>query len=123
MGFKGAWFLCLTLFLFSVFSLISSLHARSPGQIKAMEERAETVTKRKSRFVAKVLDQHNILYRVNKSGIVTHVNATGEWVAVRRLDILPMVRYGGDVDEVVGHEIFIYTDGETVRLLSYLKVR
>lgn len=123
MRFKGAWLLCLTVLVFSVFSLTSILHARSPGQIKAMKERAETVTKRKNRFVAKVLKQHDILYRVNRSGIVTHINATGEWLSVRRLDIVPMVRYGAEVDEVVGHEIFIYTDGETVRLLSYLKVR
>jgi len=40
-----------------------------------------------------------------------------------RTDVVPMVKKSLEVDEVVGHEIFIYTDRETVHLLSYLKVR
>ena len=34
-----------------------------------------------------------------------------------------MPKKGGEADEVVGHEVFMYMDGETVRLFSDIRVR
>jgi hypothetical protein len=111
--------------IFSVFILCSVpvSHAKSPGQIRAMRERADTVSKRKNRFVARVLNQSRINYTIDRYGVVTSINVTGEWRNVTRIDVVPMVRRGNKIDEVIGHEVFIYTDKETVHLLSYLKVR
>jgi hypothetical protein len=113
-------FIIFTLF---IFYSVSVSHAKSPGQIRAMRERADTVSKRKNRFVAKVLNQSGINYTIDRYGIVTSINVVGEWRNVTRIDVVPMVRKGHTIDEVIGHEVFIYTDKETVHLLSYLKVR
>jgi len=111
------------IFSLAVFCFVSVSQAKSYGQFRAMKERADTVGKRKNRFVAKVLNQYGINYTVDRYGIVTSINVTGKWRNVTRIDVVPMVRKGPKIDEVIGHEVFIYTDKETVHLLSYLKVR
>ena len=110
-------------FLLFIFFFVPVSQAKSPGQIRAMKERAGTVSKRKNRFVAKVLNQSGINYTIDRYGIVTRINVTGEWRNVTRIDVVPMVRKGPKIDEVIGHEVFIYTYKETVHLLSYLKAR
>jgi hypothetical protein len=123
MKFKPAPFIYFIIFLLFFFCSISTPNARAQGQIRALKERADTVCKRKNRFVAKVLNQYAINYYVDKHGIITMINFTGDWLKVMRVDVVPMVKKGLNMDEVVGHEVFIYTDRQTVRLLSYLKVR
>jgi len=83
----------------------------------------DTVSKRKNRFVAMFLKQYGINYCIDRHGIVTRINFTGDCLKVMRTDVVPMVKKSLEVDEVVCHEIFIYTERETVHLLSYLKVR
>ncbi|HUT69455.1 MAG TPA: hypothetical protein VMW89_02160 [Desulfatiglandales bacterium] len=99
------------------------VHARSPGQIKAMNQRADTVINQKNRFVIKVLQQYGMSCETDINGMITRINAHGDWVPVRKLDIVPVPKEGGEADKVVGHEVLIYTDGETVRLFSEIKVR
>ena len=123
MKFKSAPFIYFILFSLFIFYLISVPRAEAQAQIRALKERADTVSKRKNRFVAMVLNQYGINYCIDKHGIVTRINFTGVWLKVIRIDVVPMVKKSLEVDEVVGHEIFIYTDRETVHLLSYLKVR
>ncbi|MBW2006099.1 MAG: hypothetical protein JRI72_16155 [Deltaproteobacteria bacterium] len=116
-------FISFITFLFFIGGFIPAPHANAQGQARAMKERADTVSKRKNRFVAKVLNQYGINYTIDRYGIVTRINVTGEWRNVTRIDVVPMVRMSSAVDKVIGHEIFIYTDKETVHLLSHLKVR
>ena len=99
------------------------VQAQSPGQIKAMNQRADTVIKQKNRFVAKVLREHGISCESGLDGMNTGINAHGDWLPVRRVDIVPVPKEGGEGDEVVGHEVLIYTDGKTVRLFSGSRVR
>lgn len=123
MKFKSALFIYFILFLGFIFCSIPAPQAKPQGQIRALKERAVTVSKRKNRFVARVLNQHRINYCTDRYGVVTRINFTGDWLNVMRIDVVPMVKKTPKVDEVVGHEIFIYTDRETVRLLSYTKAR
>ena len=116
-------FISFIVFSLFIFCSIPAPQAKAQGQIRALKERADTVSKRKNRFVARVLNQSGISYTVDRYGIVTRINFTGDWLKVMRIDVVPMVRKSPVVDEVVGHEIFIYTDKETIHLLSYLKVR
>jgi len=120
---KLAPFISFIVFSLFIFCSIPTPQAKAQGQVRAMKERADTVSKRKNRFVARVLNQSGISYTVDRYGIVTRINFTGDWLKVMRIDVVPMVRKSSVVDEVVGHEIFIYTDKETIHLLSYLKVR
>ena len=116
-------FISFIIFSLFIFCSVPMSQAKSQAQIRAMKERADTVSKRKNRFVAKVLNQYGINYTIDRYGIVTRINVTGEWRNVTRIDVVPMVRMSSAVDKVIGHEIFIYTDKETVHLLSHLKVR
>ena len=97
--------------------------SKSPGQSRALSERADTVSQRKNRFVSNVLSQYDIGYTLDRHGVVNRINVTGDWRPVKRIDVVPMLRKGRKIDEVIGHEVFIYTDRETVHLLSYLKAR
>lgn len=99
------------------------VQAQSSGQIKAMNQRAETVIKQKNRFVTKVLREHGISCETDLEGMITGIYAHGDWLAVRKLDIVPVPKEDDEAGEVVGHEVFIYTDGETIRLFSESKVR
>lgn len=116
-------FISFIVFSFFIGGFISAPHANAQGQARAMKERADTVSKRKNRFVAMVLKQSGIRYTIDRYGIVNRINFTGDWRKVMRIDVVPMVRKGPGGDEVIGHEIFLFTDKETVHLLSYLKVR
>jgi len=49
-----------------------------------LKERADTVSKRKNRFVAMVLNQYGINYCIDRHGIVTRINFTGDWLKVIR---------------------------------------
>ena len=120
---KLAPFISFVIFSLFIFCSVPVSHARSQAQIRAMKERAHAVSKRKNRFVTKVLNEFGINYTIDRYGIVTRINVTGKWRHVTRIDLVPMVRKGPTADEVIGHEIFIYTDKETVHLLSHRKVR
>ena len=120
---KSAWFTyCFILFLCGLW-FIPVPRVNAQGQIRAMQERADEVSKRKNRFVAMVLDHHNIGYFVDRHGTITRISVTGNWLEVMKLDVVPMVRQGAGIHEVIGHEVFIFTQRETLRLVSYLRVR
>ena len=112
-----------TVFLLCSLFFGPRVQARLPGQIKAMNQRADTVIKQRNRFVTKVLREHGISCETDMNGMITRINAHGDWLPVRKLEIVPVPKKGGEADEVVGHEVFMYTDGETVRLFSDIRVR
>jgi len=88
-----------------------------------MNQRADTVINQKNRFVIKVFQQYGMSCETDINGMIIRINAHGDWVPVRKLDIVPVPKECGEADEVIGHEVLIYTDGETVRLFSEIKVR
>jgi hypothetical protein len=113
----------ITVFLPCALFLVAGLQARPPGQIKTMYERADTAIKQKNRFVTKLLREHGISRETDSDGMIPRINAPGDWLPVRRMDIVPVPKEGGEGDEVAGHEVLIYTDGETVRLFCDSRVR
>ncbi len=113
----------LVLLLVALWSVPAPM-VEAQDQTKALRQRADTVSKRRNKLVAAVLNQYDINYCVDRHGIVTQVNLTGEWLKVTRIDVVPITtKKDPNIDEVVGHEVFIYTDKETLHLQSYLKVR
>ncbi len=113
----------LVFFLCIMFWARPSVPARSSGQVRALHKRAAVVSKRKNRFVARVLNQEGIKYCTDRHGIVTRVNPAGKWISVREVDVVPMVSKGADTERLVGHEIFIFTEGETIHLISNMEVK
>lgn len=115
---------CPLVLLFVALWFIPAPMVEAQDQTKALRQRADRVSKRRNKLVAAVLNQYGINYCVDRHGIVTQVNLTGEWLKVTRIDVVPITaKEDPNVDEVVGHEVFIYTEKETLHLHSYLKVR
>jgi hypothetical protein len=93
------------------------------GQLRALKRRAATVMQQKNDFVARVLHFHKIAYQRNEEGVVTQLQIGSRWQDVNRIEIVPLVREGEHGLEVVGHEIFFYTEAEILHLVSALTIR
>ena len=93
------------------------------GQLRALKRRAATVVLQKNDFVARVLNSHRIAYQRNKEGVVVRLQIESNWLEVNRIEIVPLVREEERGLEVVGHEIFFYTEGAILHLVSALTIR
>lgn len=98
--------------------------ASAQANERAKKERAKSVNIRKNRFVCQVLDEYKITYRLDDVGTITEVNLDGAWKQVQRIDVVPMTKYvKSGRNEVVGHEVYLFTPKETVRLYSSTPIR
>ena len=93
------------------------------GQLRALKRRAATVTRQKNDFVARVLHSYNIPYQLTKEGVVARLQIGNNWLDVNRIEIVPLVQEGEHGLQVMGHEIFFYTEGEILHLVSALTIR
>ena len=93
------------------------------GQLRALKRRAATVVLQKNDCVARVLNSHKIAYQRNEEGVVIRLQVGSNWLDVNRIEIVPMLRQGESGLDVVGHEIFFYTEGEILHLVSALTIR
>ncbi|MCK4487934.1 MAG: hypothetical protein KAU38_14395 [Desulfobacterales bacterium] len=93
------------------------------GQLRALKRRAATVMRQKNDFVARVLHSYDIPYQRNEQGVVTRLQIRNNWLDVNRIEIVPLVREGEYGLQVMGHEIFFYTEGQILHLVSALTIR
>jgi len=99
------------------------LSTETCGQLRALERRAATVTRQKNDFVARVLHSYNIPYQRTEQGVVVRLRIGANWLDVNRIEIVPLVQEGEHGLQVMGHEIFFYTEGEILHLVSALTIR
>ncbi|MBW1676463.1 MAG: hypothetical protein JRF30_03180 [Deltaproteobacteria bacterium] len=93
------------------------------GQLRALKRRAATVMRQKNDFVARVLHSYDIPYQRTEQGVVTRLQIRNNWLDVNRIEIVPLVREGEYGLQVMGHEIFFYTEGQILHLVSELTIR
>ena len=93
------------------------------GQLRALKHRAGIVMRQKNDFVARVLHSYNIPHKLTDQGVVARLQIGTKWQDVNRIEIVPLVREGESGLQVVGHEIFFYTEGEILHLVSALPIR
>ena len=93
------------------------------GRLRALKHRAGIVTRQKNDFVARVLHSYNIPHKLTEQGVVARLQIGTEWRDVNRIEIVPLVREGESGLQVMGHEIFFYTKGEILHLVSALTIR
>jgi len=93
------------------------------GQLRALKRRAATVMRQKNDFVARVLHSYDIPYQRTEQGVVTRLQIRNNWLDVNRIEIVPLVREGEYGLQVIGHEIFFYTEGQILHLVSELTIR
>jgi hypothetical protein len=118
-----ALFLGAILFLAAFLAVPPLASTESYGQLRALKRRAATVTRQKNDFVARVLHSYNIPYQRAEQGVIVRLQIGAKWLDVNRIDIVPLVRKEEHSLEVIGHEIFFYTEGEILNLVSELTIR
>jgi hypothetical protein len=95
----------------------------SYGRLRALKERAITVTQQKNHFVTKVLDSYHISYRCNEQGVVVQIKVDDTWNDVSRIDIIPLVSDDTSGFQVLAHNIYFDTSGGMFHLVSQLVIR
>ena len=103
--------------------VVPQASAQNYGQIRALKRRADTVTHQKSSFVAQVLSSYKILYQSTEQGIVARLHIENRWYDVNQIEIVPVTREVDEGYQVIAHEIFFYTEGEILHLVSEVKIR
>ena len=97
--------------------------AQNYGQIRALKRRADTVTQQKNSFVVRVLSSYKIPYQVTEQGIVARLHIENRWYDVNQIEIVPVTREVDGGYQVIAHEIFFYTEGEILHLVSAVTIR
>ena len=97
--------------------------AQNYGQIRALKRRADTVTHQKNSFVARVLSSYKIPCQITEQGIVARLHIENRWYDVNQIEIVPVIREVDGGYQVVGHEIFFFTEGEILHLVSAVIIR
>jgi hypothetical protein len=109
----------LTLFVWG----LPQASAQNYGQIRALKRRADTVTHQKNSFVARVLSSYKIPCEVTEQGIVARLHIENRWYDVNQIEIVPLMREVDGGYQVIAHEIFFYTEGEILHLVSAMNIR
>ena len=98
-------------------------YSENYGQLRALKHRAGIVMRQKNDFVARVLHSYKIPHKLTDQGVVARLQIGTKWQDVNRIEIVPLVREGEIGLQVMGHEIFFYTKGEILHLVSALTIR
>ena len=97
--------------------------AQNYGQIRALKRRAETVNQQKNHFVTQVLHSYNIPCQVTEEGIVARVHIQNRWYDVKQIEIVPVTKEAEGGYQVIAHDIFFYTEGDILHLVSAATIR
>jgi hypothetical protein len=97
--------------------------AQNYGQIRALKRRTDTVIHQKNSFVARVLSSYNIPYQTTDQGIVARLHIEDRWHDVDQIEIVPVTRNVDGGYQVIAHEIFFYSEGEILHLVSAVNIR
>jgi len=103
--------------------LLPEAWAQDYGQIRALKSRADTVSQQKNNFVARVLHSYNIPCQVTQEGIVARLHIQNHWYDVKQIEIVPVTREVEGGYQVIAHEIFFYTEGDILHLVSPATIR
>ncbi len=116
-------FVTVLVFLTLLTCMLPPVSAQNYGQLRALKRRAATVTRQKNEFVARVLRSYEIPYQITEQGFVARLQIESHWFDVDRIEIVPVAREGENGFQVVAHEIFFYTESDTLHLVSPLIIR
>jgi len=99
-------------------------YAQEYGKIRALQQRAHYVTKQKNDFVARVLTSYQIPHERNNQDVVVRIKMEGEWINIKTIEIVPIVRESDDKHgQVAAHELYFYTTKGILNLISELIIR
>lgn len=113
----------LALAVLSMLLLGTAGFAQNPGVLRLMEKRAVEVSQMKNRFVAKVLDRYGIGYQADADGVITSINIDGASHSVIRVDIAPVFETQESDLNLLGHEIYFFTESGTLQLFTAMPAK
>jgi hypothetical protein len=116
-------FLNIILWSALVVLLLPDAWGQNYGQIRALKSRAETITQQKNQFVAQVLHSYNIPCQLTEEGIVARIHIQNRWYDVKQIDIVPITKEAEGGYQVIAHDIFFYTEGDILHLVSAATIR
>jgi hypothetical protein len=108
----------IVVFVTLLFLVLPQVWAQNYGQIRALKNRAETVTHQKNHFVTQVLRSYNILCQVTEEGIVARLHIQNRWYDVNQIEIVPVTKEVEGGYRVIAHDIFFYTESDILHLFS-----
>jgi hypothetical protein len=103
--------------------LLAEAWGQEYGQIRAFKSRAETVTQQKNHFVAQVLRSYNIPCQITEEGVIARLHIQNRWYDVNQIEIVPITREVEGGYQVIAHDIFFYTEGNILHLVSAVRIR
>jgi hypothetical protein len=116
-------FLNIILWSALVVLLLPDAWGQNYGQIRALKSRAETINQQKNQFVAQVLHSYNIPCQLTEEGIVARIHIQNRWYDVKQIDIVPITKEAEGGYQVIAHDIFFYTEGDILHLVSAATIR
>ncbi|MEJ2364942.1 MAG: hypothetical protein P8075_08265 [Deltaproteobacteria bacterium] len=116
-------FLNIILWSALVVLLLPDAWGQNYGQIRALKSRAETINQQKNQFVAQVLHSYNIPCQLTEEGIVARIHIQNRWYDVKQIDIVPITKEAEGGYQVRAHDIFFYTEGDILHLVSAATIR
>ncbi len=100
------------------------VQAQEYGKIRALKQRAAFVTNQKNDFVARVLTSYKIPYERNAEGAIVRINLDRSWLDIMGIEIVPILQESADKrQQVTAHELYFYTPGGILDLVSELIIR
>jgi hypothetical protein len=112
--------------LMVIFSLLCGpiAQAQEYGKIRALKQRAAFVTNQKNDFVARVLTSYKIPYERDAQGAVVRISLEKSWLDITAIEIVPILKESADTrQQVTAHELYFYTAGGILDLVSELIIR
>ena len=105
-------------------SFLSVAGAQDFGKIRAFSQRAAYVTKQKNDFVIRVLTAYKILHEINEQGAVIRIHMDDRWLDITTIEIVPVLTEAADKSRrVVAHELYFFTTGGILDVISELTIR
>ena len=102
----------------------AAAQAQEFGKMRALQQRAAVVTNQKNDFVARVLTSYRIPYERNSQGAVARIKIEQTWFDITAIDIVPVLQESADkLQHVTAHELYFYTAGGILNLVSELIIR
>ncbi len=112
----------LALMLF--FTCVPAVYAQEYGRMRALEQRAVSVIKKKNDFVDRVLTSYSIPHERNAEGAVVRIYTDSRWLNVTTIEIVPLLKEAADQrPQVIGHELLFYTAQGVLDLVSEMTIR
>ena len=98
--------------------------AQEYGKIRPLRMRAIQIIKQKNDFVVQVLTSYAIPHERNSEGVVVRIQMNAQWHDVTAIEIVPRLQETGDKRQrVAAHELFFFTSGGILDLVSDLAIR